>query len=492
MYSLASSNQQDMSGRAFYTLATISTCVLISCSSLVLPRPAAVAVISGCIGISLFSIRPWVGLTGAVLILVCIPGELQIALTGMSYALPTGQINLHVLTYYIFGGTLETAFEMRDAGLAWIAKRRFIERQLKLFGILFLFEFVLEISKVRGSGLSNQLADVYLGPMCLYIIMVLTIDRFPRTIQFIEDAVIILLLPVVIFGFFEFWQKANPLMGNLFLDQAPWYSTYQDEFAKGQTYRISTILGHPLTNSYFFFFASLLAFRNSRLFHPGKSIVWRYVLCAVLFFIGILLTASRTSSLLWICSAGILVYRSPSGEQQSLRTVGSVAAFALLIALCLPLVQGIVERGIDDSSALARVASVQGVVSAWTSIPFLGFGPGSIEDVKIQFLSTSTGTSFEIGWIIVLIQFGYLFVLLYFAVLVVPLKESLSRRYAGSNDIFLYRLVVIMMILIFASSNTIGERSTINYLFFLALGLLGGKMIVIQNAEYPSIRAGQK
>ncbi len=446
--------------------------------SLLLPQMYSVALIFLCFGfgIGFFNIR--ISILVALSILIYIAGEIQIIFTGITYVLPSGKLNLHLLTYFIFGAFLGM-ITSKPARLKMLYTQSvFFKTQTKWIVWFVVLEIGVELLNFRGVGLSNQFPDVYIGPFLFYWFIVVCIAEDDNTQRVIENWAIFITIPLVFLGIIEYFKRENLFFDTIYRNQCTWYAEYQFELSYGVPYRITTFLGHPLINSIYFCSLSLFALIRSRIFNRKENLIYPFLIAGILFSAGLLLTLSRAASFLWIVAIFILAYYGRQGKHKITNLLAIFGILAVLLIFLSPVVGNLFERKLDDSSANTRYESIGALATQWQEISIIGHGSQSVDEIKVRVFGILTGGNLEVGWLIVLIQFGLIFLVAYFIIIFIPIKAAFARkRLIFRQEIFPYAMIVCMLILLFATNNSIGERYTLNYFFFYCSALLTGRII---------------
>lgn len=416
------------------------------------------------LGVLSFAMDPVLWAFLALAILLLIPAEANVMFTSVSYLVPSGRVNLHVLTYFVAGGSMAWALVGHRR---IVARTPFLRMQAAIFAGMIALEAAIEVLGLRG-GPSNQLPDVYVGPILFYFILVSLLTSQSR-ICAVRDAFLWLTTLVAGAGIYEFLHNANPYLDKLLNSQdVPWYRFFALQHATGQPYRIMTTLGHPLTNGAYFLVAFLMMITSLDA-RRHRNYVLR-ASCALVILVAVALTSSRGAIVL--AGLGVLwfgVTRASRRPATTFLTVMVLAVGAYFVAAPLSTLVGRRDFLFRDASASQRVATVTGLVSNASLISVLGYGTQNLDRVSEALTSGTGDASLEVGYIIVLLQFGLLFLLLYFWGIVLPFRANMRRLKPGAGSPF--TIPVVLLAVYFAGSNTIGVRSTINYLFFFALAL---------------------
>lgn len=187
--------------------------------SLLLPQMYSVALIFLCFGfgIGFFNIR--ISILVALSILIYIAGEIQIIFTGITYVLPSGKLNLHLLTYFIFGAFLGM-ITSKPARLKMLYTQSvFFKTQTKWIVWFVVLEIGVELLNFRGVGLSNQFPDVYIGPFLFYWFIVVCIAEDDNTQRVIENWAIFITIPLVFLGIIEYFKRENLFFDTIYRNQ---------------------------------------------------------------------------------------------------------------------------------------------------------------------------------------------------------------------------------------------------------------------------------
>jgi len=416
-------------------------------------------------GFGLFALSPLAWLAAAIVLLLAVPGEAQILFTGVSYLEATGGVNLHVLTYFTLGAALCLATVR--IGQAPLQSALF-RRQALVFGLLLLIEAAIEGLRIRGVGPSNQLPDVYVGPILFYFLAVSALRSKPSVLA-VRNFFLGLTALLAVFAVFEFLTGSNAyLSGSLDRQDVTWYRFFMREASSGEPYRVMTALGHPLTNAAYFLASFSLVVFGARAREPLKAIL--QLALAILFLTAVVLTFSRAAFLL--ATAGVAWYVLRQGHGSVLVRVVAIGALLPVTYLFLEPILGLLAGrgfGFGDASAGQRAATLIGLSRNFGALPLLGYGPQNMEEAAAALIGGSAGTSLEIGYVIVLLQYGVGFLALYAYGVTIGLIGDASQPRQERALARFYLPPLVLLIAYFGASNTIGIRSTIHYLLFLLL-----------------------
>lgn len=424
-------------------------------------------------GIITYALNPFLWGIFSIIILIFIPAEANIFFTGVSYLYSTGGINFHILTYFTFGGFISWLFIFNKKRLFRID---FVRKQLKIFFLMVAIEVFIEILHIRkNSGMSNQLPDVYIGPILFYFLF-LSIINSKEKLNLILKFFLILILVLSVLGIIEYLRKSDFYLAALMkLQNVGWYEYYMRAIRQGNAYRIMTTLGHPLTNGAYFITSFIFL-----LYFTTKEASFFKSFITFLVFIAIVLTLSRAAFILAILGALWIFFSNKKITKSKLIII--ILVLGISVGFLLePILSLLFSRGIlfGDSSAAVRFTTLKVFLNNIFSISIIGFGPKNLDDAIRLLFRSSTAFSLEIGYIIVLLQYGVIFLGLYIYGILLPVIEK-KKKYLSSNypEITPFYISVLLLFIYFAASNTIGVRSSINYLFFFVLSLLSLNIIL--------------
>ncbi len=423
-------------------------------------------------------------LTIAIAILVYIPPEAQILLTGVAYTAPTGGLNLHILTYYVVGGFVSLILANGSFFFRSVRTTHVVKRQFQIFFFLFAYEFLIDAFQLRGAVPTNQFPDVYVGPVLFYAMIIFQTMTGNSSGETMLNRLVFLSTPLIPIAFIEYFLKKNLFIHSILMNEAKWYAEFQYDYLHGWPYRITTTLGHPLTNGMYFLVLSLWSFWKSNLFQrAGRIMRFRYLMLGFLFVGPLLLTFSRVGIVLFAAGLIFLWYYSGTGGKRFIN-------FALLLIVVAGFWQfygtffgDLAERGLtfSDPSSQLRIESAVAAISNISKFSLIGQGVRSVGEMKLELLGAATRSNFEVGWLLVIIQYGIIFLVIYLTAILLPIKEVFSKRNRPYlRQLFPSALIVVLLIINFAGSNSIGERTTINYLFFLVLGTTTSSLVRLE------------
>ncbi|MFC1628384.1 O-antigen ligase family protein [Gemmatimonadota bacterium] len=442
---------------------------------------ASAAIFFVFLGLVSFTLEPVMWVFLSLIILLFVPAEANLLFTGVSYLLPTGEINLHILTYFTMGGFLCWMLSSHEKK---INKTPFLRKQAIVFLLMVAMEIIIELLNIRKEGgISNQLPDVYIGPILYYFVLVTVLDSEKKNAN-VRNIFLGILVIIAVFGVQEHFSMNNFYLSDLLESQnVSWNNFFMMELSRGQSYRIMTTLGHPLTNGAYFLAAFVIIFYSIK--RVGRKGLLKPFL-AFIFLTALILTMSRGAFVL----AGISIIWSIVGfgstKKFSRILIFSSIAFAGFFLL-QPLIGLLLERDLlfSDVSASARFSTITALFQGLQNISILGYGTGNMEEAISVILGGFGNYSLEVGYIIVLLQYGLIFLLLYLYGIFVPIRErTTSLTSFQKAELAPYMVCVALIFIYFGGSNTIGVRSTINYLFFFVLALFSSKIMLLKSRRW--------
>lgn len=436
------------------------------------------------LGFIAFKNSPLIWITLSLIILFTIPAEANIIFTGVSYVEASGKVNLHVITYFTFGGML---FWILSPHKRTILQISLFRRQVFVFSLMIFIEVVLELFRLRGGGgVSNQLPDVYLGPILYYFIIssVLTSREMQK---YTLNIFLALATLVAGYGIVEFLLKFNYYFESFVRFQnIPWYLFVVKEGSKGHAYRIMTSLGHPLINGGYFLTAFIfMIYSVTKINRLGFT----KITASVILMAALILTFSRGACVL--ASVGIVWFiASSSKPSKAMRFLMLLSITTSAYLVIQPLLGLLIGRDFlfQDTSASVRLNTIKGLFNNFGSLPLIGYGPKNLDEGVAVLVGSNSSNSLEIGYVIVMLQYGAIFLALYlYGVLISLIGRVTCRAHMRKLTLKPYSTPLIFLLIYFGASNTIGVRSTINYLFFLILALYSSKAI-----QWKSVKIGKE
>ncbi|WP_182046035.1 O-antigen ligase family protein [Curtobacterium sp. ME26] len=325
---------------------------------------------------------------------------------------------------------------------------------------------ITSISLVRSAGWSTSLVVLVLVPL-------LSRSLSEREVRRTTTTWIVLVVGLTGFGVVERLLESNPLYGTLFLSGE--YPILQH----WSSYRITTTLGHPLSNSLFFAIGVTLAL--GRYVHEGSR---RSLLGAAFGLVGLLLTVSR-GGLIAVAVGAAVVLSAPSTREDvgrsghgtsRRRALGLLTLVAGgLMILASPEFQERQQSWSGIASAQQRGEIGPVVLRAAASMHWLGSGPGTSNGL-LQALGTPEIV--ENSYYQLLLSLGLPGLSLFVGLIATVLCLGLQRR-AGAAVGALAALCVAV-----GGFNWIeADRPSMLYLGLLAAMAISGRPTAVGSAD---------
>jgi len=290
------------------------------------------------------------------------------------------------------------------------------------------------------------------------------------------------ILLVGVFGILEFILKSNIYLDNFLSSQdVGWYVANLKAELIGEPYRIKTTLGHPLSNAAYFLAAFTLLLYLLKNISKKKFL---FSICAFVILTALILTFSRSAFILSTTVIITFITGYKSGNKTIRILVFTIFIIGGIIIL-QPLITLLAGRDLlfGDASASVRFSTIAALFQNFSSITFIGYGPKNMDNAINSLLGSFSSSSLEIGYVIVLLQFGIFFLALYTWGILLPFYEKKIKITSDyKHELTPYAACLVVIIIYFGASNTIGVRSTINYLFFVLLSLFSSKIILIKQS----------
>jgi hypothetical protein len=403
-------------------------------------------------------IIPWVFVIG----LIFVPMQAVTLIAGAGGSLDSsGIVKNHPITYIMIPGIL-VYFWLQGKQLK--GKIRAIPglRIAIAFMVLFSVGSILETLALRGaSGLPTAFEN-YVGPFLLFLFLILYYFDDEAGYLRVMRAFVCFILTAALYGIFEYVHGSNFFFKNLYADLY-WFQSFE-----GDSYRISTFLGHPLVNASYFLVALLLvpALFKSRL---------RY-LAMLIFIAGIMVTGSRASFVIGIAAVCLFYVLKKDTYIGQLSRFGAIMGLLIVVLVLLfttPLGQTIVDRFTTaEGSTLVRFISLGYLADSLMNPSLLGNGFGGSGDLSASVFHT-TDYGFENPWLLIILDLGIVLALVY--LVIVFYVHLRTIRYGNIRKDAISRLYFVSLLscqLTFFMFNSFGTRSTLNYLFwFVAAGV---------------------
>jgi hypothetical protein len=331
-----------------------------------------------------------------------------------------------------------------------------VDRALRRIFVIFIFflsSIFVQTIYFRGvKGLPLCFANYFI-PFCFFLYLLI----FPKNeVKKILKFYVILLLAIALYGIFEFLTKNNFLYGNLYSLQNPERDYY--------IYRIKTTIGNALNNSAYFLFALSICLK---LFKKPISIVTVFI-----FFISIFATGSRMAALL---AVSILIFSHSNLSLDLLKNWKSlfISCLVIFVAYFLLFYSGfgttLAERlSAAEGSAQVRLNSLAVLKNVILDNFVFGKGMGLSSESSLYYIGLF---GFENPWLMLIVDAGFLTMLLNLAVFFITAISKLHYSRSESFEKQLYLAFIFIQVLL-ASYSSFGIMSSINLLVWFNIALL--------------------
>lgn len=405
-----------------------------------------------------------------------VPNEILPALSGSNELYGFGVVKLHPAAITVFVGSLLNIISRRHVLIGRVRSSRALASIFILF-VIFLISIFVQTLPLGGLKGLPQCLENYLFPFSYFMYM-LTLDK--KTVLNVVRCFFIIIPILAVYGILEYILGFNPAYDNLY--SKPGMDWYLGDLS--DSYRIKTLIGHPLKNALYFLF--LVPISMQVLKKP-----FNFVVIAVLIF-AILATGSRSAFLL--CVLAIVFWHTKVRflkiyEVFKKILIMSIIGFIIYLALFYSNIgQNLLRRfGESRYSMLVRLQSLEGAPNLISENFICGKGIGLSFKLSSDLFGVNR-IGFENPWVMLIVDVGFVTAMLYFVTIFVTLWSK--RRYFFGEDTFdRSAYISFFCILLMASSfNSFGARDTINFLIWFNMALLWNPLGEASKNELMDVR----
>ena len=352
-------------------------------------------------------------------------------------------------------------------GVTWIRR-----------GVLLFVAGVLVLSAARQhAGGIIQVVENYLGPLTLFILMVAEYEGRPRRIAMLTGFFVAIVTVVGVYGIVEYGLRHNSLYGSLYAASPlaeSWYAVSNDP----RSYRITTTLGHPLTNAQYFLLAATLA-AGALDGAVGLRRTLAVVALPVLVAAAMATGARVTLVVLAVVPVLVMVL------SRRVRALGWAVVFGglvLVAAAYSPYGDVLRQRFTTEEgtkSTEVRERSLELIPEMLQRANLLtGDRLGRSSELSSEMLVTKQQVGFENPWLMLFVDVGAPLATLYLLVVLGLLGSVVCAAWRSRDPAVIYPAIgTVAMVLMYSSYNSFGSKNTVNYLmwFSAAVALCAAK-----------------
>lgn len=387
----------------------------------------------------------WYNVIGLMIILLTFaPADAVGIVSNISYN-TSGYLNVSLLCYDVLIAFFISLIFKRKP-INHIDKRVYLS-----FVVFFLVMFIIRICANGIGFLSNKIFDNFLTPILFAIIVIryLTIEDVKKILNLFLICVMI----NSILATFEYFYGKSLFFHNYYIENISWYQNIYNSTVYGIKFRSTSFLGHPLINATYYLSATLLLLYNDKI-----HFIKKFILLLILLF-AIFSTNSRAALLITIISISYYLFKNKKYILLFiLMSIGLILFFSIDMS---EIYSSVFARDSSGSSMNVRFEAIKKFLKLpYTSILFgVGFNNSSAYLRNFGFQ-----TNLEISYFIIILENG-IFV---FTLWLIMLMTLFGKKYRGKSNKLITTLksVIIMLLMIFATYNSIADPGTLNYLLF--------------------------
>lgn len=409
--------------------------------------------------------RPRVLLAGVLTLWFLVPAVGSSVITGET----GGPLGFHAASWLVVsvlaGQLLHDPWSIRTA----LARHFFV---FLVLGLVISAGFLASRTSEAGGGML-LLVDQIVVPVVFFLLLIANSVREPGLVRALRSLLLVLVAVVCVIAVLQRLNGDSLFYGPGFRSQY-WFNP--------ETERWMGTLDQPLALSLVIALAAPLVAGLKR--NSVQAVL------LVLMTVGVLITQSRVG----IAVVGLSIIVVVIFVKRKLWTKAAMMVFlagTATLILSSPLVEGVAARLADDTgSAEARTLALEYFLARWTDYAVAGLGIGSSYRVAVQ---AGLETSFENPILMYSIDFGILFAVLYFGLmLVILVRNSAWHEYRGLT------LAGLFAVLIPQTYSSLATRSVAGIVVWTVLAMVviagdeGRERRRVQRAEAAALVAGTR
>jgi len=413
---------------------------------------------------------PDIVLYGFLVGAIIIPNEVLPILSNSDLALSFGAIRLHPAGIVIFLGSFLNVLKKRKLLLIKIKQQKEIHIVIAIM-IIFIISIFSQTYLFRGMNGLPLCLENYIFPFVFFLFLIIikqeNISRFLKI--FVSFILVISILAVI-----EYIFKHNYLYHQLYANSSiNWYDK-----VRGDIYRSTTTIGHPLKNSvYFLFSIPLCIYLYKKPFN---------IISIILLSLAILTTGSRVAFVLTIfaiviCTLRIKVNFINYNKLFAILCVITISIYLLLFIS--PLGRTLLIRFSEGyTSTSIRVGGINNLPYIIKNHFVHGIGLGLSYEVSSSFLKYEH-IDFENPWIMMITDVGLITSLLYIFVILCIIRNMI--KYVRFIRCLPFIIISFALILIMCSSfDSFGYRNNLNFLLWFNIGLFYSIVLIRKDIKW--------
>lgn len=393
-----------------------------------------------------------------ILMTVLLNGPILAYISGADMSLGYGFLRVNSLSLSLFMACIGHLIFNINHLIKKIDEIKILKKVIILFSIFFGL-IVLGTFFKRGVQGQPQCLENYLFPFIFFLNLLI----YPKEeiYNFIKIHITIIVI-IACYGILEYIMKDNFLFGYLY--SLSFKSTWHQGF-DSYKFRITTLIGHPLNNAFYFLFAlpySLVLFKKP--FNLFASLI---------LLLAIITTGSRAGFALallciFIMYASVTVIASKLMKNIILITVIGLIGYFFLFFTGLG--ETIRLRFLTEHhSTQVRIIAFQNLIPLALKNFIFGRGMGTSHESLGEIYGANF--AFENPWLMLIIDIGFILTFIYFILLAIPMFKYLTNILNFSLEKAIW-FSLFFTLLMATSYNSFGVRGDQNYSIWLNVSLL--------------------
>lgn len=383
-------------------------------------------------------------------ILIMIPPEITGIFSGVAYNAP-GKFNISLMGYDIIVAFI-CFITINKGKLYNIPKKKFFTIMLSLMLML-----IIRFTSDGFDALSNKMIDNYFAPILLAIMI---IEYLPKDkINKVLNSMYILILFNAIVAVNEYVVGKSLFFHEYYIENLQWYQTIYKSTFYGVPFRCTALLGHPLTNGIYYIIAIIYLYNKTEMKFGIKKILQLIILVFAIFS-----TNSRMDMAILILYTLYKLIK----EKKIFPTISVVlVGIVMLLFVDFREVYGkMFSRDSNGSSIAVRILAI----TSFLKIPIstLCFGAG-YNNTKYILTALGFSGNLEISYFIIFLENG-LFGFITWIIMIFSLYSyNMEKSYLNINFKAMINEMFCCFAMMTATSNSIGDPGTLNYMLWIIL-----------------------
>lgn len=380
-------------------------------------------------------------------ILILIPPEIISFFSGSLYSEP-GKFNISLIGYDVLIAFV--CFIIIGKGkLNNIPQKKFY-----LLIILLMLMFMIRIAVDKIDALSNKMVDNYLTPILFAILIIAYLPKEKMLNVF--KAIYTLILFNAIIACIEYIIGQSLFFHEYYMENVTWYRTIYNSTFYNVPFRCTALLGHPLTNGMYYMIAVIYLFNITNMNLKPKHMVQ-----AIILFFSVFATNSRMDIAVLLTYT---VYKLIKNKKNF-----AILGVVLIIVLITSkfdfndIYSKLFNRDSNGTSLAVRLLAINSIFK----IPIfsLFFGTG-YNNTSVILKALGFSGNLEISYFIILLENGIIGFAIWMAMIFIIYTKKMEKNYCNVNLKIMVNEMICCFAIIAATSNSIGDPGTLNYLLW--------------------------